>query len=152
MLIGGSAHPANRAQAAELARADGVPVCEVAVSDPSDAVAAALAAIRAGGSATLMLAAERTSAGRALAAISGAAAEVIEAAGIARFFVTGGETAFALCQRLGVSFLDFAAELEPGLSLSAGECAGRRLLLAMKPGGFGDGETWIRAWRALVAE
>lgn len=149
LMIAGSAHPANRAHAAALARAHGVPTCEVPVSDPGAAVVAAIAAIRAGGSAALMLASERTSPERALAAITHAAGEVIGSAGVSRFFVTGGETAFALCRHLRVSFLDFAAELEPGLSMSFGECAGRRLVLAIKPGGFGDTQTWIRAWRAL---
>lgn len=149
LMICGSAHPANRDQAAGLSRLHGVLRCEVSVRHPRQAAPDAVAALRAHGAASLMLSAERTAPARALEAITIAAAEVIATAGVARLFVTGGETAFALCRQLGLSYLDFGAEIEPGLSLSMGSTAGRSFLLAIKPGGFGDVHTWIRAWQAL---
>jgi 4-hydroxythreonine-4-phosphate dehydrogenase len=63
--------------------------------------------------------------------------------------VTGGETAFALATALGISALELVAEIEAGLVLArSGEGANRRWW-AVKPGGFGDAETWVRAWDAL---
>ena len=83
--------------------------------------------------------------------IAKTAAAILAETGVRRIFVTGGETAFALCRALHVSALTFWAEIEAGLSISGAECAQGSLVFAVKPGGFGDAETWVRAWDTLAA-
>ena len=150
LMICGSAHPRNREQAAELERRHGVPVVELAPAAPAPAIAAAVSNIRARGAAAVTVEAARGDSAAVLRSVAGAAAEVVRATGVQRLFVTGGETAFALAREMGVSSLRFLREIEPGLSLSRAEPTHAPALhLAIKPGGFGDGETWVRAWDAL---
>ncbi len=149
LLVGGSAHPGNRVQAAQLAQAAGIAVCEVRVAEPEAAVRTALEGLRRAGTAMLQVEDLRTESDRALRAVTRAAGAVIRESGVARVFVTGGETAFAICRALGISSLLFRAEIEPGLTLSEAATGARRLALAIKPGGFGDAGTWRRAWEAL---
>lgn len=147
IFVCGSAHAANRDQAQWLAREHAVPVHEVSIAQPHAGVAAAIRSVQTAGAATLLVESVRGENRVALAAISGAATQVIMATGARRIFVTGGETAFALCQSLGISALHFCAELEPGLSLSRARMGAGDLLFAVKPGGFGDAQTWARAWQ-----
>lgn len=149
LMIGGSAHPGNRAQAEQLAVARGVARCQVAATAIERGVAEVRATLRHGGAATLLSPAERLESGAALRAVVATAGQVIRAGGVARVFVTGGETAYALARELGVPAFEFLAEVEPGLSLSVAESAVGRMAWAVKPGGFGDGETWVRAYDAL---
>ncbi len=151
LMIGGSAHADNRAQADVLARARGVRQHEVNAADLAPAVAAAIASLRERGSAALVLPTARMDSALALRTITAAAAQVIERASVGRVFATGGETAYALCDALGVASLNFEKEIEAGLSLSRGEARRGPLLLAVKPGGFGDAQTWVRAWTELRA-
>lgn len=148
LFVCGSAHPLNRGQAAALVAETGWTCHDVDVSDPMPAAEAALAGVRTRGGAVLRLATPRTESDIALRAIARAASVVLQRGEISRVFVTGGETAFALGAALGVRRLEFAAEIEPGLSLSKGEALGRPMSWAVKPGGFGDTATWQRAWRA----
>ena len=140
----------NREQASVLSPARAVVLHELRPSEPSSTVAAAIAEIRSNHSAAIMIEARRhRDSADVVRAIAATAAEIITATGVRRLFVTGGETAFALCEVLGVPTLAFNAEIEPGLSLSsAGSSTGRRWF-AIKPGGFGDANTWVRAWDAL---
>ena len=70
--------------------------------------------------------------------------------GAGAVFVTGGETARGLAAGLGLRELFVEGTIEPGLVLAAAATpAGEALLLAVKPGGFGDADTWIRAADAL---
>lgn len=151
LMIGGSAHPLNRTQSGRLLQDAGVHAQEVAIATPALAGHAAAAALQDSGGAILHLPPARIAPAVALQAIVDAAVVAIEASGTARIFATGGETAFALCRRLGIRTLLFLQEIEPGLSLSYGEGPKGALLLAVKPGGFGDQETWVRAWKALRA-
>jgi uncharacterized protein YgbK (DUF1537 family) len=64
-------------------------------------------------------------------------------------FVTGGETAFALAGALGITAFEFLAEIEAGLALARSGDVEARRWWAVKPGGFGDIETWVRAFDAL---
>ncbi len=145
LMICGSAHAGNRAQAAALTCRRGVPACEVRVRDPEPAIEAATWAARQAGAVTLILEGARAEPAAALAAMAFAATRVATQTGARRIFVTGGETAFAVCGTLGVRALDFRAEIEPGLGLAR---AGERML-AVKPGGFGDDDTWVRAFDRL---
>lgn len=153
LLLCGSAHPANRVQAAHLAAARGVATRElpVAATAADSAIAAVIAHLRSAGAASLLVEEPRHDSTAVLRAVTTAAVAIRTATGVARWFVTGGETAFACCAALGIRRLDYLAELEPGLSLSHAETAQGPLLLANKPGGFGSADTWIRAWDALRA-
>lgn len=150
LMVGGSAHAGNRAQAAVLARERGVPVHEFRLAEPGLAGRAALASLGAGGGASLLVEQTRGDSGAVLRALAAAVQEIVERAGTVRIFVTGGETAFAVCGALGIATLEFGDELEPGLSVSRAVAAsGVTMLLAIKPGGFGSEETWVRAWDRL---
>lgn len=151
LMIGGSAHPLNRTQADALARSHNVTRHEVALSQPLAAGDEAARTLKAAGTTILHLPHERTTAQAALSAVIAAAMRTIGEAGVRRVFATGGETAYALCDRLGVASLEFVEEIEPGLSLSTGRGRDGAFLFAVKPGGFGDERTWIRAWERLKA-
>lgn len=151
LMIGGSAHPLNREQSAELATQAGLANTEIDFSTPSSVVESVCKTLMSNGSAILSTTESRMAPGEALTAIVEASVGVIEKAGVRRIFATGGETACALCRRLGIHALRFHEELEAGLSLSVGETRAGAVLLAVKPGGFGDRQTWIKAYKALSA-
>lgn len=57
----------------------------------------------------------------------------------ALLMLSGGATAIAVLRRLGVTRLDVARELLPGIPLCTGvDASGRRLAVILKPGNFGD--------------
>lgn len=149
LLLCGSAHPLNRNQAAALQRARGVALHELSLAAPEVATAAVIASLRSPGSASLLVAPGRHDSALVLRTLAAATTKILAATGANRLFVTGGETAFAVCGALGFSALAYAAELEPGLCLACSAPPSRPLLLAIKPGGFGDADTWLRAWDAL---
>lgn len=149
VFVGGSAHRANREQAERLTQACGVAACEVGPDNIESVLPAAIAAVRQQGAVSLLLTRTRTDSARALAAITEVAGEVVQQTGAARIFATGGETAFALCRALRIARLHFRAEIEPGLSLSRAERPQGAMLWAVKPGEFGDAETWCRAYATL---
>jgi uncharacterized protein YgbK (DUF1537 family) len=149
-MVCGSAHAANREQAAALSIARGVPWRELRPGAPSAATGAAIADIRNHQGAALLIEEQRHGdSADVVRSIAFAVAEVLSETAVRRVFVTGGETAFALCSLLGVTTLSFQAEIESGLSLSSAETPGGRSWFAIKPGGFGDAMTWVRAWDAL---
>ena len=149
LVVCGSAHPANQAQAARAQQERGLAVCGLQVADPAAGIRATIAALRENAAVALHLEARRADSAAALQAIATAAARVIRAAAVRRVFVTGGETAGALCHQLGISSLEFRDEIEPGLGLSRAEMPDGAILLAVKPGGFGDARTWMRACDGL---
>jgi uncharacterized protein YgbK (DUF1537 family) len=105
-------------------------------------VAASLSERRA---AAVLVAPDRGNSALILDRLTAVATAALAATGTARVFATGGETARALCVALGVRSLVFEAELEPGLAAASGESPGGPRLFAVKPGGFGDDDTWLRA-------
>ncbi len=149
LMIGGSAHPLNRRQAMALCQTEKISAYEISLAEPLAAANALSATLRQAPGAVLQLPAERATAAAALSAVTTAAAAIVTQAGVRRIFATGGETTFALCRQLGVQTLSFVDEIEPGLSLSIGEARAGSVLLAVKPGGFGDEATWLRAWQRL---
>lgn len=151
LLLCGSAHPANRAQAARLAETRGVAsrVLPVAPAAAGTLATQVIALLQTTGGASLLVEEQRHDSAAVLRAVTTAAVAIRAATRVARLFVTGGETAFALCAALGVRRLDYLDELEPGLSLSRAETPRGPLLLANKPGGFGSADAWVRAWDAL---
>ena len=96
-----------------------------------------------------MVGATRTASSVALRAIAEATAQIIAEAKVRRLFVTGGESAFAICRALEIPALDLMAELEPGVCLAQTVTREGGRLLAVKPGGFGGTATWVRVWDKL---
>jgi uncharacterized protein YgbK (DUF1537 family) len=150
LLVCGSAHAGNRAQAAVLARERGVAIHELRVDQPEVVVDAVRADFGANRGAAIVIEEHRGKSAEVIGAIVASVAQIVKDTKVGRVFVTGGETAFALCNALEFSALAFSAEIEPGLSLSRTENASGEVWLAIKPGGFGDARTWVRAWDALV--
>jgi uncharacterized protein YgbK (DUF1537 family) len=68
-----------------------------------------------------------------------------EAAGLV---LTGGETARAMLERLGIARLRMLGESEPGVALSC-SMTGRPQYIATKAGAFGDAESLARARQAI---
>lgn len=150
LMVCGSAHPRNREQAAALEREHGVTRIEFSPATPAVAIAAARSALASRGGAALLVAETRGDCAKIVRDVARATAELVRSSGAQRLFITGGETAFAFCRVLGIASLAFLGEIEPGLSLSRAEPPGGAALhLAIKPGGFGDEDTWRRAWQAL---
>lgn len=149
LLLGGSAHPGNRVQAERLARRQGVPLHELDLADPGATVDAAAASLRHRGSAIVLSAAARGDSAVWLRALAATGRDVVAATGANRLFLTGGETAWAVAAALGITALELHAELESGLILSRAATPGGRFLLAIKPGGFGTADAWVRAWERL---
>ncbi|MFM9081765.1 MAG: four-carbon acid sugar kinase family protein [Opitutaceae bacterium] len=146
LFLGGSAHALNRRQAARLWSARDVPLHELNLADAVEVFAAKVAAsLRDRKAAAVLVAPERGNSALIRDRLTAVATEALAATGTARVFATGGETARALCVALGVRILRFDAELEPGLAAARGDGASGPFLFAVKPGGFGDDDTWLRA-------
>ncbi len=72
----------------------------------------------------------------------------------AAYLATGGETARALCDTLGLDHLDILGQLEPGVCLARLPLPGGAKHLVIKSGSFGDPATLVRIARmggALLA-
>lgn len=150
LFLGGSAHPLNRTQAARLAADRGLAVIGVDPAAPESAVVAGAAQLRSAGAAIVLAPDGRGHPEHVREAVAAIGAALVREHGARRVFVTGGETARALAARLGLRELVVEGNIEPGLVLAAATMpAGEPLLLAVKPGGFGDADTWIRAADAL---
>ena len=146
LFLGGSAHALNRRQAARLWSTRNVPLHEFNLADSVDTFAAKVAAsLRDRKAASVLVAPARGDSTLIRDRLTAVAAAALAATGTARVFATGGETARSLCVALGVRSLRFEAELEPGLAAASGEGPRGPLRLAVKPGGFGDDDTWLRA-------
>ena len=146
LMLCGSAHPANRAQAEQLRHDRGVSICELRMDNAAIATQQALAALRNGSGVSVVVEPTRVESAALLRTIASVAAQAVVGASVRRGFVTGGETAFAVCTALGVTSLEFVREIEPGVCLASAMVRGAEALLAIKPGGFGDSETWVRVW------
>jgi uncharacterized protein YgbK (DUF1537 family) len=153
LLVSGSAHPLNRAQAAKLTAQQQVAVHEINPSDPNAAAVAATASLRASGVAGLQAAARGTggtfTSDQVLRSVTVAVTRVAAETGVRRLMVTGGETARALSEAWGIQALRVLGDVEPGLVLAVSEGAKDRWLMAIKPGGFGSETTWVKAADAL---
>jgi uncharacterized protein YgbK (DUF1537 family) len=154
LYICGSTHPINRRQAAVLEQRFAISMHQVSPDISRHAETDAIADFEMGRDPGLWLP-ERVPGGKpvdsseALAAITEAAVRVIEASGIRHLLVTGGETAFAICRRLGISALSVREEIEPGLVLAEAAAAGEKWRVAIKPGAFGSERAWLLATERL---
>jgi len=150
LFLGGSAHPLNRTQAERLAAAHGLAVIHADPDYPGHAVAAGAAQLGAAGAAIVLAPEARGRPEQIRDSVAAIGAALIGDHGARRVFVTGGETARALAARLGLRELFVEGTIEPGLVLAAAATpVTGPLLLAVKPGGFGDADTWVRAANAL---
>jgi uncharacterized protein YgbK (DUF1537 family) len=150
LFLGGSAHPLNRTQAERLATAHGLAVIHADPDHPARAVAAGAAQLGAAGAAIVLAPEARGRPEQIRDSVAAIGAALIGDHGARRVFVTGGETARALTARLGLRELFVEGTIEPGLVLAAAATpTAGPLLLAVKPGGFGDVDTWVRAANAL---
>jgi uncharacterized protein YgbK (DUF1537 family) len=150
LFLGGSAHPLNRTQAERLAAARSLAVLRADPTNPGSALAAGAAQLRTTCGAVVLAPDARGQPERIREVIAAIGAALVRDHGVRRVFVTGGETARALAARLGLRELVVAGNVEPGLVLAtAATPATGPLLFAVKPGGFGDADTWLRAAAAL---
>lgn len=76
------------------------------------------------------------------------AAQIITNTELQGLILTGGDTAKAVCRRLGVAGLEVCTELEPGVPLSR-FVGTRPVPVVTKAGAFGTEETLLRALRTL---
>jgi uncharacterized protein YgbK (DUF1537 family) len=81
----------------------------------------------------------------ALAAMEDVVGTLASAAPVSALFATGGETARALCRRLGGASLELRAEIEPGVTAARMTSPGGARLIIAKPGGYGNAQTLVRA-------
>lgn len=76
--------------------------------------------------------------------LAAAAIPLIEQIEPQLLILSGGDTAFSVLARLGIDRLTVLVELLPGMPLCCGESsAGRSFFVIMKPGSFGDSETFL---------
>ncbi len=144
VLVGSLTGPA-REQLSQLSRASGR---AVRWWDPAQGLQAAT---QADASAGPCLYATRSEAGAAAAgrALTRRFVEaVVEDLGeIDCYVATGGETARALCDVLGLDHLQVLGQLEPGVSLARLPGSGRARHIVIKSGSFGDPATLVRIAR-----
>ena len=151
LFLGGSAHPLNRTQAERLAATRRLTVIQADPEAPGVALAASAAQLRSNGAAIVLAPEARARPERVRETLAALGAAIIRDYGVRRVFITGGETARALAVCLGLRELVVGGIIEPGLILAnAATQASGPLLLAVKPGGFGDVDTWRRAAAALA--
>jgi uncharacterized protein YgbK (DUF1537 family) len=136
LIVVGSRHPAGRALVEALARAGAV--CVEAGEAGHGEPAPAVAALAAGRPAVVAAPTAPAGAPDAVARqVARAAAHILERARPALTVVTGGETAYALLQRLGPTRFDLYGAPAEGLALGALAMPdGRSIALLTKAGGF----------------
>ncbi len=154
----GSAHQRTHEQLERL-RDEGITSVVIAPdADITGAVAACVDALNIGNDVVLSVAPPA----RAIAAVPYAeqhrvaqmlaqtVAAILDRASAAALVLGGGDTAYAVCERLGIPSLALAGEVLPGLPLSHGTTsAGRTLWCVTKAGGFGTPDA-LRHVRAAL--
>ena len=86
--------------------------------------------------------------GALVEAVLAQVAQVLQAAGFARFIVAGGETSGAVVAALGVKMLEIGPEIAPGVPWTR-SINGPDLALALKSGNFGGSDFFLTAWDLL---
>lgn len=128
LVVAGSAHAVTRAQIRRLEARGIDPTCIVTAQARSDQPDDPAAVLR---------------------RLTEAACARLEKANPGTLFLTGGETAVAVCRALGARGVRLAGEFEAGLALGTlldGPRAG--LAVVTKAGRFGDPDTLVRLWEA----
>lgn len=155
LFVVGSVQPVARRQLAVAADCFG-PALVLPANGPygrSNALLAAMAepSLRRSGAILLTTPDEEGPNRRAFAALVGkAAAELIVQHAIRRVFVTGGELARDLCERLNVTLLVVRGQVLEGVPALLAVDGLPGLHLVTKAGGFGDDDTLLRVYRYLA--
>jgi uncharacterized protein YgbK (DUF1537 family) len=84
---------------------------------------------------------------RMAAGLAEVARRALRCAGAGGLVLTGGQTARAVCDALGIAAIDLVGEIEPGLPL--GRAVGMPLDIVAKAGSFGDRLPLVRALAAF---
>jgi uncharacterized protein YgbK (DUF1537 family) len=176
LVVAGSVCASVREQIDELVSRLGSPVVEVnpeqALRDPAAEVASCIAHARSDGTENpeaivissaaaagsrdrgltegLRLGISQTDVGTRIAGILGSIAATLARDGCSGMVLTGGDTAFAVCQAMKVEYLEVVEEVASGIPLceSAGHRSGS-LRIVTKAGSFGDRNVLVEAVRAL---
>lgn len=77
------------------------------------------------------------------AALADVTKQLVEATGLSRLVVAGGDTSGKVCRRLGIHGNWVLREIATGLP--SGMALGRPLLLVLKSGSFGDADFMAKA-------
>lgn len=81
------------------------------------------------------------------------AAGLIQSGRYDALIATGGDTMDALLKELGMGEFSLVGEFEPGFPVGVARLpSGKSIVLAMKAGGFGEGETLFRATKQLTKQ
>ena len=78
-------------------------------------------------------------------------AQLLQAAGFARFIIAGGETSGAVLDALDVRILNIGPQITPGVPWTR-SIGAPDLALALKSGNFGDPDFFVKAWDLLESE
>ena len=83
-------------------------------------------------------------------------AQLLQAAGFARFIIAGGETSGAVLDALDVRMLNIGPQIAPGVpwtrSIGSRSTGSPDLALALKSGNFGGLDFFVKAWDLLEPE
>lgn len=83
-------------------------------------------------------------------------AQLLQAAGFARFIIAGGETSGAVLDALDVRMLNIGPQIAPGVpwtrSIGSRSTGSPDLALALKSGNFGGPDFFVKAWDLLEPE
>lgn len=148
LVLCGSRHPASHRQAAVLAAECGA---RILIHSPEAAreplVESLVAELEQHGLAVLTC--DLAAAGLAPTAVplwlADIAAATFTRRSVDALYLTGGETAFAICRRLGAKSIEIVRVIEPGVVQSEFTLpSGSRVALVTKPGGYGDENAMIR--------
>jgi len=154
LVLCGSRHPASHRQAATLARECAVRVLVQRPGPVSDALISSLGADLEQRR-LAVLACDPAATGLAPTAVPAWLADIAAAIFSNRFvdalYLTGGETAFAVCRRLGVESIEIVREIEPGVVQSEFSLPlGKRVILVTKPGGYGNDTAMLQHSRVIM--
>jgi D-threonate/D-erythronate kinase len=154
LVVAGSRHPKTIAQVDRLISERTVTPIEVALGTEEQRkqewIGSGVAALSAGRSVVIRASAEEIGQGnqrQALVELLGAlTAQVCQAVALGGLVLMGGETASAICQRLGAAGVRILGEVEVGIPWGAiVEGAAAELPLVTKAGGFGPLDALIRS-------
>ncbi len=139
LIVIGSANPVSHAQGRVLLRAGAAIVTDLADAPGESSVICLHAPLQ-----------RREDAADVLQGITEQAAAALTGLDHGVLIATGGETAAAILDRVGIFGFTLVSELEPGFPVGrATRVDGTPLTIALKAGGFGSPETLVRAVAAL---
>jgi uncharacterized protein YgbK (DUF1537 family) len=156
LIVCGSRHPASHAQLEHLARSGIAPIVELDSGGeaPADLARIALARSRSPVVAVRFGAATCDAEPRVLTRwIASLVADLARAGLLDPLLVTGGETAAAVCARLGGRSLEILTEFAPGVvATQLARSGAPDLPVVIKPGGFGGPVAWQNVLETIMKQ